>query len=123
MSTPSNCDYLWMSSGGVLMDGTGDIALTTSSWQSTIDIMRSRIKATLNGWQLYPFGADLESEIGQAVEQEVQTQIQQRVTASLTYQFLPAGAFQVKTRAVGDTRSLALARPNAASRGGWRLES
>jgi hypothetical protein len=98
-----------MSSGGVLMDGTGDIALTTSTWQSNIDIMRSRIKATLNGWQLYPIGADLESEIGQAILQEVQTQIQQRVTASLTYQFLPAGAFQVKTRAVGETRSLALA--------------
>lgn len=41
--------------------------------------------------------------IGQAVEQEVETQIQQQVTAALTYQFLSAGSFQVKTRAIGDT--------------------
>jgi hypothetical protein len=92
-----------MSSGGVLMDGTGDIALTSSQWQSTVDIVRSRLKATLHGWQLYPIGADLEALRGQAIQQEVQAQIQQRVTAALTYQFLPSGSFQVKTRAAGES--------------------
>jgi hypothetical protein len=85
------------------MDGTGDIALTSSSWQSTVNIVRSCLKATLNAWQLYPIGADLEGMIGQAIEQEVQNQIQQRITAALTYQFLPSKSFQVKTRAAGDT--------------------
>lgn len=97
-TTPTNCDFLWMSSGGLFIDGSGDLAVTVLEGQSDIDIIRSRLKAALNGWQSYQIGADLESFIGQATAAELETQIQQKVMATLTYQFLSSGNIKVKTR-------------------------
>jgi hypothetical protein len=91
-------DYRWQSFGGILLDGTGDIALTEpTGLESLQDMVRSRLKAALNGWKLYSIGADLQSTLGQAAIQELETTINRMVQQSLTKQFLQPGVFQVET--------------------------
>ena len=91
-------DYKWMSSGGILLDGSGDIATTIEgSTESIIDMVRTRLKADLDGWKLYRIGADLNSRIGDLVTEELEIKIRRQVTESLSKDFLPRGAFQVET--------------------------
>ena len=97
-------DLGWMSKGGLLQDGSGDIAFTVSPLQCLKDMAYTRLKATLNAWKLYPMiGADLDSCPGQTVAAELETTIQRQVTAAFTQDFLPYGSFTVKTVPMGST--------------------
>jgi hypothetical protein len=93
-------DFKWMSLGGVLLDGNGDIAMATPQ-ESVVDMVRTRLKADLNGWKLYQIGADLKQQLGDAVTAELEISIRRRVQSALTNQFLAPNQFTVTTRAVG----------------------
>jgi hypothetical protein len=87
-----------MSRGGILLDGTGDIALTDPMGLESIqDMVRTRLKAALNGWKLYSIGADLQNCLGNTAIEELETAMSQQVHQSLTKSFLRAGTFQVET--------------------------
>jgi hypothetical protein len=73
-----------MPQGGVLLDGNGDIALCDSALESVRDIVRSRLKADLNGWQLYPIGADLQSQIGEMAPDELESAVRRLVRTALS---------------------------------------
>jgi hypothetical protein len=93
-------DFVWQSQGGVLIDGTGDLACTVESTiDSTVDVVRSRLKAALNGWKLYAVGADLQAGVGQAIGQELELTLERQVTQSLSDGFLASSSFQVQTLA------------------------
>lgn len=95
-------DFRWMSSGGLLIDGSGDIACTASdSMESINSVISSRLKAALKGWKLYNIGADLRERIGDTVSQETELAIRRQVTQCLSSSFLPAGSFQVETLSDG----------------------
>ncbi len=95
-------DWRWMSKGGLLLDGTGDIALTGSDGlESLEDMVRTRLKAALDGWKLYRIGADLGEQIGKTVDAELELEIKRQVVRSLTTEFMPRGAFRVETLADG----------------------
>jgi hypothetical protein len=95
-------DFCWQSQGGVMIDGTGDIACTDdSTMDSVVDIVRSRLKAALNGWKLYAIGADLQSAVGQAIDPELELTLQRQVTQSLSDGFLSQSQFQVTTLVTG----------------------
>lgn len=96
-------DYRWMSSGGLLMDGTGDIDTYNTPLESTVDMVRTRIKASLNAWQLYSLGADLQNFIGNVSDSELEVQIQRQVLSSLSRGYLPTNVFNVVTTRLGNT--------------------
>jgi hypothetical protein len=96
-------DFKWMSNGGLLLDGSGDLACTDpSTLDSVRDIMRSRLKAKLDGWKLYRIGADLSALLGSTVSEELELTIRRQVSAALSADFLPARSFTVETLAVGE---------------------
>jgi hypothetical protein len=95
-------DLKWMSNGGVLMQD-GDLALVSTETEGQIDMIKTRVKADLNGWKLYQIGADLEARLGEVVDAELEIAIKKQIVRSLTKEFLPANAFKVKTLAVGST--------------------
>lgn len=100
------CDFKWMSSGGLLLDGNGDIAVTAEGTLDSIrDVAVSRVKAALNGWQLYVgMGADLQTQVGNTVSAEIASALQRQVQQSLTWgNFLPRGSFQVEVLRTGGT--------------------
>ena len=75
-------DWRWQSNGGILLDGTGDIALTSDGTpESLLDIVRTRLKTTLNGWKLYRIGADLETFLGELIDPELELSIARQVQA------------------------------------------
>jgi len=93
-------DFVWQSQGGVLIDGTGDLACTVeSTLDSTVDVVRSRLKAALNGWKLYAVGADLQAGVGQSIGPELELTLERQVTQSLSDGFLASSSFQVQTLA------------------------
>ena len=65
-------------------------------------MIRSRLKAAVNGWQLYAIGANLQSAMGTVISEELEITLQRLVASSLTNQFLQQGDFQVATLAEGD---------------------
>jgi len=88
-------DWAWQSQGDLLLAG-GDIATTDpATIQSLQDMVRTRIKASLNGWQLYPIGADLPARLGDTIDAELNITLRRQVNNSLTNQFLPRGSFTV----------------------------
>jgi hypothetical protein len=89
-------DLRWTSLGGTLLDGNGDLAMA-SPRESLIDMVRTRLKADLDGWQLYRIGADLATNIGFAIEDEMEITIRRQIYNSLQKQLLPPGSFTVKT--------------------------
>lgn len=93
-------DFRWMSCGGCLMDGSGDLALATPV-ESVRDMIHTRLKAAIDGWQLYRIGADLDNLIGSTMTVELELAIQRQVESALTKDFLPRGSFQVKTLPAG----------------------
>ncbi len=95
-------DWKWMSTGGLLLDGQGDIAIEYDPLESIKDVIRTRLKADFNGWQLYAIGAGLQNRIGDVVDQELELKIKQQVVSALTNKFLPASAFDVETVTTGD---------------------
>jgi hypothetical protein len=96
-------DLRWMSSGGLLLDGTGDIATTLSPLEELNSMVMTRLKAAVNAWKLYSIGAGLEVFPGNPVNANTELSIQRAVTASLTRQFLPSGSFTVQTLAIGNS--------------------
>jgi len=96
-------DFRWMSQGGLLLDGTGDIAFTDSNLSDIIQMVRSRLKATTNAWKLYPIGANLESFLGNTSDQEAEVSIRRQVLSSLSRNYLPANVFEVSTLRTGGT--------------------
>src|ERR1035441_5937615 len=96
-------DFKWCSQGGILLDGSGDIACTDpSTMESTVDVVRSRLKAALHGWKLYDIGADLQARVGDIIAPELEIALQRQVYNSLTNSFLPRGSFTVETLSFGD---------------------
>ena len=102
-AAPVPIDFRWSSQGGILMDGTGDIADTSGTMDSIPDIVRSRLKAALNGWKLYQIGAGLTKALGQANSNEVEVAIQRRGGSTLSNNFLSTGSFTVSTLQLGDS--------------------
>lgn len=100
MSTFGLIDWRWQSNGDLLLDGTGDIAVTNSSTlESIVDMVRTRLKAAINGWKLYAIGADLDARIGDTMGPELELTLRRQVQQALTKQLLPIGSFQVQTLA------------------------
>lgn len=89
-------DLNWMSRGGVLIDGSGDLAMG-DTLSSLKDMVGTRLKTALDGWKLYRIGADLHRVIGETVSPELEIRIQRQVEAALLKDFLPQGSFTVKT--------------------------
>jgi hypothetical protein len=90
-------DFRWMEFGGIYLDPSGDIAVTSAATMDSIqDIVQSRLKAATNGWKLYPIGADLEARIGDVTDPEFTLSLQRQVTDALSNGFLPTNSFQVK---------------------------
>jgi hypothetical protein len=90
-------DFRWMEFGGIYLDPSGDIAVTSAATMDSIqDIVQSRLKAATNGWKLYPIGADLEARIGEVTDPEFTLSLQRQVTDALSNGFLPTNSFQVK---------------------------
>lgn len=91
-------DYKWMSQGGLLLDGSGDIAFTSSALETIVSMTRTRLKATTNAWQLYPgMGAGLENFRGFTSDAEAEVAIQRTVLTSISSGFLPQSMFTVNT--------------------------
>ena len=88
-------DWSWQSQGDLLLAG-GDIAITDpTTLESLQDMVQTRIKAALHGWQLYPIGADLAARLGDTIDAELNITLRRQVNNSLTNQFLPRGSFIV----------------------------
>lgn len=99
-------DYAWIpGGGGILLDGTGDIAITDPTTHDDImAIVRSRLAASLNGFQLYSIGADLENVIGTTYPSETGVEIQRQIIQSLSGDgFVSKKALAVQTILVGTT--------------------
>lgn len=97
-------DFLWCTSGGVLVDGTGDISFSSPT-QELVDMVYTRVKASTEGWQLYTIGANLSSRIGCIVTPTLCSKLQTQVSNSLS-DILIAGSYQVQTLATGNTIDL-----------------
>jgi hypothetical protein len=93
-------DLRWTSLGGTLLDGNGDIAMGTPA-ESLSDMIRTRLKADLNGWKLYTIGADLANRVGSTIDSELQSSITRSVESVLQNQLLRPGTFTVKTVPMG----------------------
>lgn len=89
-----------MSQGGLLLDGSGDIASTSTGMETIISMARTRLKATTNAWQQYQIGAGLDSFVGSTPNAATQTAIQKQVAASISG-LLPASMFTVSTLLLG----------------------
>jgi hypothetical protein len=91
-------DLRWTSHGGLLVDGTGDIAVTTSAMEELQTMVATRLKAGPRSWKLYPIGAGLDSVIGAStgINQNTELAIQRRCLAA-TSDLLPAGSLKVQT--------------------------
>lgn len=93
-------DFRWCSEGGLLLDSTGDIALSSADGSESLrDMVRTRLKAALTGWQLYDIGADLDRRVGDVIDEELELSLQRQVERSLSGDLLPSGSFQVETLA------------------------
>jgi hypothetical protein len=90
--------------GGILLDGSGDIAVTSSIQEELQTMVATRLKASINSWQLYQIGANLDSYRGSSIgiNNNVELSIQKQVTSDLTNQLLPPGSFTVSTIPFGN---------------------
>jgi hypothetical protein len=95
-------DFRWTSQGGVLIDGSGDIAMTVTPQEELETMVATRLKAAVDGWKLYRIGAGLDDFKGSSIgiNQNTELAIQRRVTSDLTNELLPAGSFTVQTRSL-----------------------
>lgn len=65
------------------------------------DMVRTRLKAAVDGWKLYRIGADLDRMVGQTDPREYEPAIQRLVHSALTRQFLAAGQLHGQDRGAG----------------------
>jgi hypothetical protein len=93
-------DFRWISNGGSLLDGSGDIAFTSSAWEELSTMIATRLKADLDSWQLYRIGANLGTLPAQTVAPELESAAQQQALSSIS-DLVPAGMVQVKTLTQG----------------------
>jgi hypothetical protein len=90
-------DWSWQSQGDLLLAG-GDVSTTDPTTLASLqDMVRTRLKAAIDGWQLYSIGADLIARLGDTIDQELNITLRRQVNQSLTNQFLPRGSFSVKS--------------------------
>jgi hypothetical protein len=90
-------DFKWMSAGGILLDGSGDIALTApGSLEGLVSIVRTRLKAGPSSWKLYSAGANLLARLGDTVDQELEI-VLRRQTLDALRDLLPTSAVDVET--------------------------
>jgi hypothetical protein len=101
MASNNIVDFKVMPRGGLIIDSTGDIAFTTTSFEAIQSMVIARLKASLNAYQLYQIGADLDAIVGNTISAELETTVNKQVVQSLTNQFLPMGTFTVETITVG----------------------
>lgn len=94
-------DYKWMSNGGLVSDGSGDISFTDSPIECATAMVRSRLKAAIDGWKLYRIGAGLDDFPGNTSNSDIETAIRRRVISALSNKYLPASAFDVRTIRLG----------------------
>lgn len=86
-----------MEFGGIYLDPSGDIALTSAATLDSVrGIVESRLKTAANGWKLYPIGAGLEARLGDVTDPEFTLSLQRQVTGALSNGLLPTNSFQVK---------------------------
>lgn len=96
-------DWRWQANGGVLLDGTGDMALSGADGRESLyDMVRTRLKAAVNGWKLYQIGAGLQERIGDPMGVELEMALKRQVARALTAEFLPKGAFQTEVISTGE---------------------
>ena len=88
-------DFRWMSRGGCLVDGSGDLAFSGPD-ESVQDMILTRLKAAFDGWRLYRIGADLDRLVGNTVDAELELAIIRQIETALTQDLLPRGSFQIK---------------------------
>ncbi len=91
-------DLRWTSRGGLLLDGTGDLATTLSSMEELQTMVATRFKARPRSWKLYTIGAGFDSVIGSStgINQNTELAIQRRAQASVS-DLLPAGSLNMQT--------------------------
>ena len=94
-------DFAWMSQGGLFLDGAGDIQIS-SGMETIVSMVRTRLKAAVDGWKLYRIGAGLDQFPGNTSDAEVEVAIQRQALAAVSNGFLPASAFQVTTLRLGN---------------------
>lgn len=94
-------DFKWMSKGGFLLDGGGDLAFTGSPMECAISMVRSRLQAALDGWKQYRIGAGLDDYRGSTSDSSTEQSIQKSVIAALSNRYLPSSAFTVSTIRLG----------------------
>jgi len=96
-------DFRWTSLGGILLDGSGDIATTLSAKEEISTMVATRLKAATGAWKLYTIGANLKSFIGSSIGINTNTElaIKRQVTSSLS-DILSAGSFSVQTINMGN---------------------
>lgn len=95
-------DYKWMSQGGLLLDGKGDLAFTSGSVETVSSMVRTRLKAAVDGWKQYRIGTGLGDFPGDTSDHIEEVAIQRRVLTSISAGYLPQSMFQVKTLRLGD---------------------
>jgi len=93
-------DFRWMSEGGILLDGSGDIAMATNR-ETIISMVRTRLKAAVDGWKLYRIGAGLDRYPGNTSNSDMETTIKRQVQLAVSNGFLPASMFQISTLRLG----------------------
>ena len=95
----SERDIRWMTAGGILIDGNGDIQLTDPEVpESLVDMILTRLKADVNSWKLYRIGANLSRLVGEIVDPELELKIKRQISDSMTRDGLLAkGSFSVET--------------------------
>lgn len=94
-------DYKWMSNGGLLLDGKGDIAFTASSLETTISMVRTRLKSAVDGWKQYRLGAGLDEFPGNTSDAEMEVSIRRRVLSAISSGYIPTSLFTVTTLRLG----------------------
>lgn len=94
-------DYKWMSQGGLMLDGTGDLAFTSSGIETIVSMVRTRLKTAVDGYKLYRIGAGLDDFPGDTSDSVEETAIQRRVVTAISAGFLPQSVFQVSTLRLG----------------------
>lgn len=94
-------DYKWMSNGGLLLDGQGDVAFTSTSMETIIDMVRTRLKAAVDGWKLYRIGAGLDEFPGNTSNSEMEVAIRRRVLSTISNGYIPTSMFTVSTIRLG----------------------
>lgn len=95
-------DFKWMSNGGLLLDGTGDLSVSMGM-DTIVSMVRTRLKSAVDGWKLYNIGAGLDEFPGNTSDSEAEVAIRRRVLGAISNGYIPTSSFQVSTIRLGGT--------------------